>query len=173
MAKSRFKWLNAAFFQVTQMLNIRKANPSDAHMISENNCAMAMETEGKVIDPMQAALGVDGLFQHPDFGFYLVAEEAGESVASLMVTYEWSDWRNGLIWWIQSVYVREPFRRRGIYRQMYACLQQMAKASKIPVCGFRLYVENENTSAQQTYRELGMKRCAYQIFEESWSALDK
>ena len=155
------------------MLTVRKANPADAHIIAENNCAMALETEGKVLDPMQASLGVDGLFEHPQYGFYMIAEQDGEAVASLLVNYEWTDWRNGLIWWIHSVYVRAPFRRQGIYRQMYEHLRGMAKESDIPVWGLRLYVENENTRAQQTYSDTGMKRCAYQMFEESWSSLDQ
>ena len=83
-----------------------------------------------------------------------------------MVTYEWSDWRNGLIWWIQSVYVKPEYRRQGIYRAMYQQLQTMAKASSVPVCGFRLYAEIDNANAHMTYKDCGMKQCDYLMFEE-------
>ncbi|MDG1164794.1 MAG: GNAT family N-acetyltransferase [Porticoccaceae bacterium] len=148
------------------MLKIRTASPEDASLIMSHNCAMALETEGKVLDPEAAIAGVEGLFKRPQFGFYLVAEVDGLPAATLMVTYEWSDWRNGLFWWIQSVYVASEFRRQGIYRAMYFQLQFMAKASSIPVCGFRLYAETENHNAQATYKDCGMKVCDYIMFEQ-------
>jgi ribosomal protein S18 acetylase RimI-like enzyme len=93
-----------------------------------------------------------------------VAECDGRVVAGLMITYEWSDWRNGLFWWIQSVYVRPEFRRRGIYRKMYAHIRQAASMNG-NVCGLRLYVERDNQSAQTTYASLGMSKTHYLIFE--------
>ena len=110
---------------------------------------------------------MQGLFDRPQFGFYLVAEFDGESVASLMVTYEWSDWRNGLFWWIQSVYVKPAFRRKGVYKSMYKKLKAMATAAATPVSGFRLYAETENTAAHKTYQNSGMHQCQYLMFEES------
>ena len=150
------------------MLKIREANADqDANMLTKHNCAMALETEGKVLDVKSAELGVQGLFDRPQFGFYLVAEFDGESVASLMVTYEWSDWRNGLFWWIQSVYVKPAFRRKGVYKSMYKKLKAMATAAATPVSGFRLYAEPENTAAHKTYQNSGMHQCQYLMFEES------
>ncbi|MBT3620090.1 MAG: GNAT family N-acetyltransferase [Porticoccaceae bacterium] len=150
------------------MIVIRVANAQqDATMLTHHNCAMALETENKVLDPKVAQLGVYGLFDRPQFGFYLVAEVDGEPAASLMVTYEWSDWRNGLFWWIESVYVKKDYRRQGLYRAMYAELKRMSAEQPTPVCGFRLYAETDNTDAHTTYRECGMHVCEYLMFEES------
>jgi ribosomal protein S18 acetylase RimI-like enzyme len=153
------------------MIKIRTANVADAQLLADHNCAMALETEGKILDAQAAIAGAEGLFERPQFGFYIVAEvrepEASSSVAAtLLVTYEWSDWRNGLFWWIQSVYVKAEFRRQGIYTEMYRQLQEMAAASPTPVCGFRLYAETENTAAQATYKNCGMKACDYIMFEQ-------
>lgn len=163
------------------MLKIRTANLADAQLLADHNCAMALETEGKTLDPKAAIAGAEGLFERPQFGFYIVAEawepeaissQAGapqvrsSTAATLLVTYEWSDWRNGLFWWIQSVYVKAEFRRQGIYTEMYRQLQGMAAASPTPVCGFRLYAETENRAAQATYTNCGMKACDYIMFEQ-------
>ena len=150
------------------MLTIRTANHfKDSLTIIEHNCSMAMETEGKVLDKRSAELGVRGLFNQPQFGFYLVANVDEKPAASLMVTYEWSDWRNGVFWWIQSVYVKPEFRRQGIYAAMYSKLKKMASESHIPVCGFRLYAETENIAAHATYKGIGMSVCNYIMFEET------
>lgn len=149
------------------MLKIRTASLEDAPLLSSHNCAMALETEDKILDPVASLAGVEGLFERPQFGFYLVAEVDSVPAATLMVTYEWSDWRNGLFWWIQSVYVKAEYRRQGIYRAMYQQLQAMAEASSVPVCGFRLYAETENSKAQATYKDCGMKLCDYVMFEQS------
>jgi len=149
------------------MLDIRIANAeSDAVTLAEHNCAMALETEGKLLDLDVAILGVNGLFERPEFGFYLVAEVDGIIASTLMVTYEWSDWRNGLFWWIQSVYVKPQFRRQGHYRGMYERLKAMAIEQATPVCGFRLYAETENVNAHATYKASGMHVCEYFMFEE-------
>ena len=148
------------------MLRIRTATIEDSRVLTAHNFAMALETENKTLDPEVAILGVEGLFERPQFGFYLVAEEDSTAAATLMVTYEWSDWRNGLIWWIQSVYVKPEYRRKGIYRAMYSQLQAMAEVSKVPVCGFRLYAETDNTNAHATYKECGMEVCEYLMFEQ-------
>ena len=149
------------------MVDIRVANAeSDALILAENNCAMALETEDKLLDLEVAILGVNGLFERSEFGFYLVAEVIGTVAASLMVTYEWSDWRNGLFWWIQSVYVKPQFRREGLYRGMYEHLKTMALDKETPVCGFRLYAETDNVGAHATYVDSGMHVCRYLMFEE-------
>ena len=146
-------------------ISIRKAAADDAEPIAEFNIAMAMETEQKKLERDRIEPGVKALFDHPEYGFYLVAESGDEIIGSLMVTKEWSDWRNGLFWWIQSVYVIPEFRRKGVYRAMYEKVKQLADQAE-NVCGFRLYVEKENTIAQQTYLSLGMEETHYKMFEE-------
>lgn len=146
-------------------LIIRKAAESDADAIIRFNMAMALETEQKVLHQDQIRPGVTALFRKPEYGFYLVAVSGDRVVGCLMVTYEWSDWRNGLFWWIQSVYVIPEFRRRGIYRSMYDTLRELA-AGTPDHCGFRLYVEKENVTAQETYTTLGMNETRYALFEE-------
>ena len=144
---------------------VRKATPKDSDSIIQFNIAMAMETENKTLKREEIEPGVHGLFQNPEYGFYMVAESEGKVVGSLMITYEWSDWRNGLFWWIQSVYVIPEFRRKGVYKTMYLTIKAMAK-ERDDVCGFRLYVEKENSNAQKTYAALGMDETHYKMFEE-------
>ena len=146
-------------------LKIRRAALRDAPALVAFNSAMALETERKVLMPRVIGAGVRELLRRRDAGFYTVAELGGEVIAALMVTKEWSDWRNGDFWWIQSVYVRPPFRRRGVYRRLYRYLQALA-ASQRAVCGFRLYVERDNRRAQATYRASGMERTHYLVYEE-------
>src|SRR5262245_8654209 len=146
-------------------MRIRLAAEQDADALIEFNRAMALETEQKELLPEVISAGVHSMLANPAAGFYLVAEDDRRVVGALMVTKEWSDWRNGSFWWIQSVYVRPEFRRRGVYRHLYAHVQQLA-ASDPKVCGFRLYVERENTRAQSTYRTLGMTETRYLVFEE-------
>lgn len=146
-------------------LKIRRARRRDAAALIAFNCAMALETEGKVLMPQVIGTGVRHLLRHPDAGFYLVAESGGEVIAGLMITTEWSDWRNGVFWWIQSVYVRAAYRRQGVYRSLYRAVQALA-ARKRGVCGFRLYVERRNRRAQATYRASGMARTHYLVYEQ-------
>jgi ribosomal protein S18 acetylase RimI-like enzyme len=146
-------------------LQIRRATRRDAGVLIAFNCAMALETEGKVLLPRVIGAGVRGLLRRPGSGFYVVAELDGEVIAALMVTREWSDWRNGDFWWIQSVYVRPQFRRRGVYRRLYRYLGARA-AKERAVCGFRLYVERHNRGAQATYRASGMKPTHYLVYEQ-------
>lgn len=144
---------------------VRRAQPADADAIAAFNAAMAFETEGKRLLPQVLGAGVRRLLVEPGLGFYLVAEAQGEVVACLMVTTEWSDWRNGRFWWIQSVYVQPAWRRRGVFRALYR--QGREAALREPdVCGLRLYVEHENAVAQSTYLHLGMQRTDYLLFEE-------
>jgi ribosomal protein S18 acetylase RimI-like enzyme len=145
-------------------LRIREAREADREVLVAFNHAMAAETEGLELDPGRLAAGVAALFEDPARGTYYVAEERGEIVASLMITSEWSDWRNGLFWWIQSVYVRPEARGRGVFRSMYRFVHACARAAG-GVCGLRLYVEAENRGAQACYASLGMKRTSYQLWE--------
>lgn len=151
-------------------LLVRRAETGDAEAIAGFNCAMAWETEEKKLAPDTAVAGARSLLQNPAFGFYLVAEHRTalnppEVVASLLITVEWSDWRNGQFWWVQSVYVVPRFRRQGVYRTMYTHVKTLATDDPL-VCGLRLYVEQENHPAQQAYRNLGMKPSGYVVFEE-------
>lgn len=151
--------------RMAAQLKIRRATLRDAPTLVAFNSAMALETERKVLLPKVIGAGVRGLLRRPDSGFYTVAEMHGDVIAALMVTKEWSDWRNGDFWWIQSVYVRPEFRRRGVYGRLYRHVQALA-AKQRAVCGFRLYVERRNRRAQATYRASGMERTHYLVFEE-------
>ena len=145
-------------------VHIRQAIPDDAGFVVESNVAMALETEGLVLDPATVKAGVAAVLNNAPLGFYLVAEIGGSPAGQLMVTYEWSDWRNGLFWWIQSVYVRSEFRRQGVYSALHRRVAEMAEAQG-GVCGLRLYVEYENTTAQQVYESLDMHRTRYHMYE--------
>lgn len=145
-------------------IEIRTAVVEDAPQLVGFNCAMARETEDIQLDPGVVTAGVNALFEHPERGFYVVADAGGRLAGSLMITNEWSDWRNGMFWWIQSVYVRPECRRRGVYRSLYRFVETMAGGDP-EVCGFRLYVEQENHRAQQTYESLRMGRTRYLIYE--------
>lgn len=149
-------------------VRIRLGEEIDIVALVSFNQAMARETEAKELDVSVLTAGVENLLENKRHGFYVVAEAIEESsrqpVGSLMVTYEWSDWRNGLFWWIQSVYIKPEFRRRGIYRRLYEFVKELATAQD--VCGFRLYVEKENRIAQRTYEQLGMSESHYAMYEE-------
>ena len=147
-----------------QRLHIRRATTRDAAILVAFNRAMALETERKDLWSRVVGAGVRNLLRRPDSGFYSVAQLGGEVIGALMVTKEWSDWRNGDFWWIQSVYVRPEYRRRGVYRRMYAYLKQLAARDRA-VVGFRLYVEQRNRRAQSTYRASGMERTHYLVYE--------
>ena len=143
---------------------VRSATPADAAVIIEYNRRLAWETEGKALDPDILAAGVRAGLADQHKALYFVAEEDGALAGQLMLTREWSDWRNGWIWWIQSVYVRKEFRRRGVFRALYQHVLDSA-ARDPEVIGIRLYVEAENHAAQETYTRLGMVRTSYGVFE--------
>ena len=145
-------------------MEIRPATIDDAPIVAEFNIAMALETEDLKLDQKTVILGVQHLIEHDELGFYLVAVLEGKVVGTLLVTTEWSDWRNGVFWWIQSVYVHPSFRRQGIYRSLYEHVRNLASSTN--VCGFRLYVEKENRAAQQTYEKLGMHETHYRMYEQ-------
>ena len=149
--------------------HVRAARTDDLDAIVGFQQAMAAETEDKALDGTVVAEGVRRLLDMPGAGFYLVAEVDDRVVGSLMVTHEWSDWRNGWFWWVQSVYVTAPYRRRGIYRALYEAVK--VRATDAPdVRGFRLYVERENRNARSTYEALGMFETAYRLYEQGAEA---
>lgn len=150
---------------------IRQALSQDIAELAEFNISMARETEGAELIPEVIASGVKGMIENPQRGYYLVVELDNGIQASLMVTTEWSDWRNGMFWWIQSVYVRPAYRRQGLYRELYARVKELAEQEP-SVCGFRLYVERENTNAQKSYESLGMVETEYKLFEELQQGLE-
>ena len=148
------------------MTNItyRHAVPSDASAIVEFQLAMARETEELELDRAICTAGVNAVFADATRGHYFVAELDGEVVASLMITHEWSDWRNGDVWWIQSVYVTAAARGKGVYKGLYEHIQQIVAADS-DIRGIRLYVDRRNTRAQTVYSRLGMNGEHYQVFE--------
>lgn len=146
-------------------VTIRRATPADEGLLIEFNAALAWETEHKRLRPEVLTAGVRAVFADPARGFYTVAEEGGTVVGQMMVTFEWSDWRNGWFWWVQSVYVREEARRNGVFRALYKEIERQAAADPT-VIGIRLYVERDNTRAQATYRALGMSDTTYGVMEE-------
>ncbi len=146
---------------------IRNARPEDTDVLTDFNIKMAYETEQKKLASEVIQAGIMKLFSETDLGFYTVAEVQGELVGALMITTEWSDWRNGLFWWIQSVYIQPQYRRQGIFRSLYQHIRDKARQEK-GVCGLRLYVEKENTSAQQTYLNAGMQETDYRLYEEEF-----
>ena len=135
---------------------VRLAEKSDLDVIAENVMAMALESGGIELSAAKVAQAVRTLFRKPELGFYVVAESRGEIVGSMLVTFEWSDWYNGVYWWLQSVYVRSDHRRKGIYRHLYGHVRERA-LSDPQVVGLNLYVSKENNVARRTYEALGMR----------------
>lgn len=144
--------------------SIRRATLNDLDTLAAFNAAMADETEDKTLEQDTLRAGIRGLLQDEQKGRYWVADQGSRIMGALMCTTEWSDWRNGAFWWIQSVYVRPEARRQGVFTALYEHVR--SKAQNEPgVCGLRLYVERENAAAQSTYEALGMARTAYQMYE--------
>jgi L-amino acid N-acyltransferase YncA len=143
---------------------IRFAIESDAQNLVAFNQAMAFETEGKTLVDEKITKGVSAVFSDQKKGFYVVAEdEKGEIVGGLMLTFEWSDWRNAWFWWIQSVYVLPKSRGKSVYSKLYQFVK--SEAEKQNVCGIRLYVEHDNLNAQNVYAHLGMNKSHYLMYE--------
>jgi GNAT superfamily N-acetyltransferase len=147
------------------LLLIRAATLGDIPALLAWNTAMAWETEHKRLDPVVLERGIAGVFEQSRRGFYLIAESEGVAVGSLLVTYEWSDWRCGDFWWIQSVYVAPDARRGGVFRALYVEVEKLARSAR--AVGLRLYVETENRRAQATYADLGMQECHYLMYESA------
>ena len=143
---------------------VRMAVPGDARVIAAFQLAMALETEGLMLDSDVVDKGVSAVFDEPSRGRYYVAQINGEVAGSLLTTFEWSDWRNGTVLWIQSVYVLPVHRRKGVYRSLYRFIQdQVSNDSSLR--GIRLYADKSNIAAQQTYTSLGMRSDHYLTFE--------
>jgi GNAT superfamily N-acetyltransferase len=145
-------------------LIIRYGEARDVDLLAEFNVAMARETEARQLDRPVVMAGVRGLLANPHAGFYVVAETGGIVIGSLMVTYEWSDWRNKCFWWIQSVYIQPSHRRRRVFTRLFQYVRQQAELHE-GVCGLRLYVEQGNRVAQATYKSLGMDESHYDMYE--------
>src|SRR5262245_16298666 len=148
-------------------LMIRAATIADLEVLVEGNRAMARETEALELDDGILRSGVRAILEGRQPGMYRVLEEDGRVLAQLMVTFEWSDWRNRVVWWIQSVYVWPAARRRGGFRELYRALVEEARATGAG--GVRLYVDERNARAQDTYRALGMDGGHYRVFEHMWT----
>lgn len=146
-------------------LLIHSARLDHAPFIVDANCRMALKTENLVLDRPTVEHGVRTALQDPTKGLYFVAEHDGRPVGQLMVTFEWSDWRNGNLWWLQSVYVLPEYRRRGVFAALYRHAQTLADQSG--AVGMRLYVEENNLTAQQVYRRLGMHMSHYRVMERT------
>ncbi len=145
-------------------INIRTAEIGDAPAIADFNRRMAAETENYILPYDKILSGVKNLFLKQEYGFYIVAEKQNEIAGCLMITFEWSDWRDGLLWWIQSVYISPEYRRQGVFSEMYNFISNYAKEKK--AAGLRLYVEKDNAGAQKAYQALGMKEAKYKLFEQ-------
>jgi GNAT superfamily N-acetyltransferase len=149
--------------QLDNIMIIRKATSSDAEVIIDFQQKMAWETEHMTLVPEVINKGVNAVFNDSAKGQYWIAEDKGKIVASLLITYEWSDWRNCNVWWFQSVYVLPEFRRTGIFKSMYRHIKN--EAGEEGIGGLRLYVETNNLNAQQTYEALGMASQHYKMYE--------
>ena len=138
-----------------------------APALARFNHAMALETEDLELDFERLEQGVRAVLEDPAKGFYTVAERDGQVIGQLLITYEWSDWRNGVFWWVQSVYVAPDHRGQGVYRQIYEAILNQAK-QRDDVCGVRLYVEHNNEKAKLTYSRLGMGATEYEMWEDDF-----
>jgi len=145
-------------------MTVRNATLEDVATIVDFQLKMAKETEELTLVSEVVKEGVSAVFRDPSKGRYFVVDESGQTVGSLMITYEWSDWRNGLVWWIQSVYVQPEFRKRGVFALMYDYVKKEVEASE-DIRGLRLYVDNRNVSAQKVYTRMGMNGSHYTTFE--------
>jgi GNAT superfamily N-acetyltransferase len=146
-------------------VTIRPATLNDAPVICEFNRRLALESEAKTLDPTVLASGVAALLSDPARGRYFVAQKGEQVVGQIMITPEWSDWRNAWMWWIESVYVRQDARRQGVFRALYDHVYRAACGDP-KVVGLRLYVEKNNHAAQQTYLNLGMEPMNFHLFHK-------
>ncbi len=147
---------------------VRDANTNDVPIIARYNIDMALETENRHLDRSVVLNGVQAVVTSPELGRYFLAVSGEEVIGQAMITYEWSDWRSGMFWWLQSVYVRPDARRRGAFTAIFQHIREQARNTP-GVIGLRLYVEKNNTTAQATYTRLGLHDSNYIIFEQDWS----
>ncbi|MDB6021215.1 MAG: N-acetyltransferase [Pedosphaera sp.] len=145
-------------------MKIRTAVPGDLKVIADFNIKLAQESESLKLDAQTVTAGVAAVLNDESKGIYFLAETAGVVVGQLMITHEWSDWRNGDIWWIQSVYVNEAFRGNGVFKALFQHVETLARESG-EVCALRLYMEKHNERARRAYQKLGMKETAYEVLE--------
>jgi len=150
-----------------QSIRVRRAITTDIGTIVDFNAAMARETENIILPRQRLTDGVTSVFEDSTKGFYVVAESDGAVVGQMMITYEWSDWRNSVFWWIQSVYVLSSHRRIGVFRSLFEYVKRLAERAP-DICGLRLYVASDNQSAQQVYQSLNMKKSHYELYEMSF-----
>lgn len=145
-------------------IQYRKAIASDIPLLTEFNICLALESQQLKLDPAITRKGVESVIHDGEKGFYLLAENANTTLASLLITREWSDWRNGFFWWLQSVYVREGYRRQGVFTTMMQEIRKLAAAAP-GVIGIRLYVDQDNQPALKTYLKSGFTKSSYLIME--------
>jgi GNAT superfamily N-acetyltransferase len=157
---------------MTPKILVREAIIDDVGRIVEFNRQLAFESEEKDLDPAILTLGVERALSKPEMCRYFVAVLGTEVVGQTMITYEWSDWRNGVFWWIQSVYVHPRYRGGGVFRTLHEYISTLAKAAP-DVCGLRLYVDQHNNTAMATYRRLGMAPSGHFLYESDWSGVVK
>ncbi len=143
---------------------IRNAQKTDHNIITNNNIALAWESEQLKLDQNIVAAGIKTALSDSSKGFYLIAEINGNVAGQLMVTCEWSDWCNKTNWWLQSVYVLPEFRGNGVYSSLYEQVLQLARNDGT-ISGIRLYVDADNKNAQQVYRTIGMGESHYLLYE--------
>jgi GNAT superfamily N-acetyltransferase len=152
----------------TPRIQVRNAQLDDADLIAEYNHLLALESENKALDMATLRAGVRRGLSHPELCRYFIATAGGDPVGTTMVTYELTDWRDGVLWWLQSVYVVPAFRRHGVFRSIYAFIHTQARAHG-EVRGIRLYVHHENQRAMRTYENVGMTKADYEVYEHDWS----
>jgi len=145
-------------------ITVKEASPEDKEMIIGFQIDMAWETEKVKLDENTIRLGVQNVFKNPNLGRYYVAKANNLIVASLLITYEWSDWRNSIVLWIQSVYVIPKYRKRGVFRKMYENIKQQVERDN-EITGIRLYMVHNNRNADHVYEKLGMDGNRYRLFE--------
>ncbi len=154
-------------------VTVRPATHEDVETLTEFSAAMAMETEQRALDRARLRMGTQSVIDQPERGRYFVADLQQDAsadtvtVGQLLITYEWSDWRNAQFWWIQSVYVHPAWRRKGVYRHMHRTILNLAR-SQAAVCGVRLYVEGSNRVAKHVYDRVGLALSTYQIYESDF-----
>ncbi len=146
------------------MPSIRRAAVQDADFVVRAQLAMAAESEGLTLDLSTVTAGVRGVLEHPERGFYLIAEHDGAPSGCMLVLSEWSDWRNREVWWLHSVYVAPQARRAGLFRALYVHVTELGKQKG--AAGLRLYVDRRNEAAKAVYRALGMTDEHYELFEQ-------
>lgn len=148
--------------------SIRKGQPRDRAVVVEFNRSLALETEGRVLDESRLVPGVEAALSDPSKGTYWLAEAPCGVIGQLMLTLEWSDWRNGWFWWLQSVYVKPDWRGRGVFRSLEDAVQSEALRHH-DVCGLRLYMEPRNHRARETYGRLGWTVAGYELLEKDFT----